>query len=215
MRRALAGGRGSFVGVRLRHADGTWRYLEGCGARRRRPGRESPSCWRRPATSRSGATGTTRRRAGACERDFVTNAAHDLRTPLAAISAAVEVLQQGAKHVPEERDAFLAELEQETAPSRPAHARAARARLKNTRAPARCCPASRWRSSPYSSTSPRACRSRTGSSPRSTAQRPALVALADRDVLEAGRSFRPGHERRQAHDLRERSTSSRAGVPDP
>lgn len=49
------------------------------------------------------------------ERDFVTNAAHELRTPLAAITAALEVLQQGAKAIPEERDAFLADLDHETA----------------------------------------------------------------------------------------------------
>lgn len=45
------------------------------------------------------------------ERDFVTNAAHELRTPLAAILSAVEVLQSGAKDVPEELDRFLAHIE--------------------------------------------------------------------------------------------------------
>jgi two-component system phosphate regulon sensor histidine kinase PhoR len=49
------------------------------------------------------------------EREFVTNAAHELRTPLAAITGAVEVLQGGAKEVPEERDRFLGNIERESA----------------------------------------------------------------------------------------------------
>jgi signal transduction histidine kinase len=49
------------------------------------------------------------------EREFVTNAAHELRTPLAAITGAVEVLQSGAKEVPEERDRFLGHIEREAA----------------------------------------------------------------------------------------------------
>jgi two-component system, OmpR family, phosphate regulon sensor histidine kinase PhoR len=47
------------------------------------------------------------------EREFVSNAAHELRTPLAAIVGAVEVLQAGAKEDPAERDRFLAHLEQQ------------------------------------------------------------------------------------------------------
>ena len=47
------------------------------------------------------------------EREFVTNAAHELRTPLTAIATAVEVLQSGAKEIPEERDLFLGHLERE------------------------------------------------------------------------------------------------------
>jgi PAS domain S-box-containing protein len=46
----------------------------------------------------------TRERA---ERDFVTNAAHELQTPLAAITSAVEVLRAGAKDDPAELDRFL------------------------------------------------------------------------------------------------------------
>jgi signal transduction histidine kinase len=42
------------------------------------------------------------------EREFVTNAAHELRTPIAAIVSAMEVLQDGAKAEPEPRDRFLA-----------------------------------------------------------------------------------------------------------
>ncbi|MDQ3856970.1 MAG: PAS domain-containing sensor histidine kinase [Actinomycetota bacterium] len=48
------------------------------------------------------------------EREFVMNAAHELRTPLAAIVSAIEVLQSGAKEVPEERDAFLADIQRES-----------------------------------------------------------------------------------------------------
>ncbi len=41
------------------------------------------------------------------EREFVTNAAHELRTPIAAIRSAMEVLQDGAKDEPAARDRFL------------------------------------------------------------------------------------------------------------
>lgn len=44
-------------------------------------------------------------------REFVRNAAHQLRTPLTAIATAVEVLQAGAKNVPAERDRFLEHVE--------------------------------------------------------------------------------------------------------
>lgn len=47
------------------------------------------------------------------ERDFVSNAAHELRNPLAGISAAVEVLQGGAKDDPDARDHFLDRLAQD------------------------------------------------------------------------------------------------------
>ena len=45
--------------------------------------------------------------------DFVKNAAHELRTPVSAISSAIEVLQSGAKN-PEQRDRFLAHIERAT-----------------------------------------------------------------------------------------------------
>lgn len=48
------------------------------------------------------------------EREFVRNAAHQLRTPVAGIANAVEVLQSGAKENPEERDRFLDHIERET-----------------------------------------------------------------------------------------------------
>ena len=44
-----------------------------------------------------------------------TNAAHELRTPLAAITSAIEVLQGGAKERPAERDLFLGHIERESA----------------------------------------------------------------------------------------------------
>ena len=47
------------------------------------------------------------------EREFISNAAHELRTPLAAIVGAVEVLQAGAKEDPEESERFLAHLERQ------------------------------------------------------------------------------------------------------
>ena len=46
-------------------------------------------------------------------REFTTNAAHELRTPLAAIVSSVEVLQAGAKDVSDDRDRFLAHIERE------------------------------------------------------------------------------------------------------
>jgi PAS domain S-box-containing protein len=53
---------------------------------------------------------TTREVRERAERDFVTNAAHELQSPLAAIVSAIEVLQAGAKEGPE-RDRFLAHIE--------------------------------------------------------------------------------------------------------
>ncbi len=47
------------------------------------------------------------------EREFVSNAAHELRTPLQTILGAVEVLNAGAKDHPEERDRFLAHIDRE------------------------------------------------------------------------------------------------------
>jgi two-component system, OmpR family, sensor histidine kinase VicK len=44
------------------------------------------------------------------EADFVSNAAHELRNPLAGISGAIEVLQSGAKDDPEAQDHFLDRL---------------------------------------------------------------------------------------------------------
>lgn len=44
------------------------------------------------------------------EADFVSNAAHELRNPLAGISGAIEVLRSGAKDEPRARDHFLSRL---------------------------------------------------------------------------------------------------------
>jgi signal transduction histidine kinase len=48
------------------------------------------------------------------EREFVTNAAHELRTPLTTITGAIEILQSGAKEVPEDRDRFLDHIQRES-----------------------------------------------------------------------------------------------------
>jgi two-component system phosphate regulon sensor histidine kinase PhoR len=48
-----------------------------------------------------------RERARQSEREFVENAAHELRTPLAAIVSVMDVLESGAKDIPEARDRFL------------------------------------------------------------------------------------------------------------
>jgi signal transduction histidine kinase len=57
---------------------------------------------------------TEQERRERAEREFVANASHELRTPVAAIASAVEVLQQGAKDEPVERDRFLALIERQT-----------------------------------------------------------------------------------------------------
>jgi signal transduction histidine kinase len=54
---------------------------------------------------------SARERRERAERDFVTNAAHELQTPLAAITSAVQVLQAGAKDNVADRDRFLAHVE--------------------------------------------------------------------------------------------------------
>jgi PAS domain S-box-containing protein len=56
---------------------------------------------------------TARERQERAEREFVTNAAHELQTPLTAITSAAEVLQAGAKEIPEDRDRFLAHIQNE------------------------------------------------------------------------------------------------------
>ncbi len=48
------------------------------------------------------------------EREFVTNAAHELGTPVTAIAAALEALQGGAKDAPAQRDRFLELIERQT-----------------------------------------------------------------------------------------------------
>jgi two-component system, OmpR family, phosphate regulon sensor histidine kinase PhoR len=58
---------------------------------------------------------TERERRAQAERDFVTNAAHELRTPLAALASSVEVLQNGAKEDSVERERFLSHVETQCA----------------------------------------------------------------------------------------------------
>jgi PAS domain S-box-containing protein len=98
----LADGRAQLGEFRLHHADGHWLVVD--GAIRRIDTEESTLLLVtvREVTERVHA-----------EREFVANAAHELLTPLAAMKAAIEVLQSGAKDVPHERDAFLADLQRE------------------------------------------------------------------------------------------------------
>ena len=56
---------------------------------------------------------STRERKTRAEREFVANAAHEIRNPLTAISTAIEVLQAGAKESQPERDVFLDHIERE------------------------------------------------------------------------------------------------------
>jgi len=56
---------------------------------------------------------TKRERQERAEREFVSNAAHELQTPLTAITSAAEVLQAGAKEIPADRDRFLAHIQHE------------------------------------------------------------------------------------------------------
>jgi two-component system, OmpR family, phosphate regulon sensor histidine kinase PhoR len=79
---------------------------------------------------------TEQERRERAEREFVTNAAHELRTPLAAIASAVEVLQLGAKERPLERDRFLGVVERQTGRlTRLAHALLALARAQTRSEP--------------------------------------------------------------------------------
>ena len=48
------------------------------------------------------------------EADFISNAAHELRNPLAGISSAIEVLREGAKDDPDALDHFLGRLAEDT-----------------------------------------------------------------------------------------------------
>jgi len=47
------------------------------------------------------------------EREFVSNAAHELRNPIAGLSGAIEVLRSGAKDDPQAREHFLSRLSQD------------------------------------------------------------------------------------------------------
>lgn len=57
---------------------------------------------------------TEREARARAEREFITNAAHELQTPIAAITSAIDVLQGGAKDREEDRDRFLGHIERAT-----------------------------------------------------------------------------------------------------
>jgi signal transduction histidine kinase len=50
---------------------------------------------------------TAHERRERAEREFVANASHELRTPVSAITSAVEALQSGAAEIPDDRDRFV------------------------------------------------------------------------------------------------------------
>jgi len=56
---------------------------------------------------------TERDRAERAQREFSTNAAHQLRTPVTAIVSSIEMLQTGAKEDPAARDSFLDAIEEQ------------------------------------------------------------------------------------------------------
>jgi signal transduction histidine kinase len=56
---------------------------------------------------------TERQRRERAEREFVANASHELRTPLTTILGAIEILQNGAKERPADRDRFLEHIARE------------------------------------------------------------------------------------------------------
>jgi signal transduction histidine kinase len=56
---------------------------------------------------------TEQERRERAEREFVTNASHELRTPVSAIIGAVDALQSGAKDAPGDRDSFIALIERQ------------------------------------------------------------------------------------------------------
>jgi PAS domain S-box-containing protein len=58
---------------------------------------------------------TEGRRRAEADRDFVANAAHQIRSPIAAIASACGALSAGAKDSPDARDRFLEHIEREVA----------------------------------------------------------------------------------------------------
>lgn len=109
LRRALEHGEASSPeGVELQMVDGSVRSLEISAAPlRAQDGRITGAVFI--------AMDVTERQQGErAEREFVSNAAHQLRNPLAAIRSAIEVLQAGAKDDPLARDRFLEHIERES-----------------------------------------------------------------------------------------------------
>jgi PAS domain S-box-containing protein len=100
--RCHATGRTPLGEFRLRHREGFWLILDGALEPVVADDEQLVLVTAREVTERMRA-----------EREFVANAAHELLTPLAAMHAAIDVLQSGAKEVPADRDAFLDDLEHE------------------------------------------------------------------------------------------------------
>ena len=123
-------GRAQLSEFRIRHRDGRWLVLDG-GLTAIEDGETKLLL----VTARDVTERARRERA---EREFVSNAAHELLTPLAAMMAAIDVLQCGAKEIPAERDAFLDDLEREVGRlGRLAHALLVLARVQATDEPPR------------------------------------------------------------------------------
>ena len=94
--------------MEVRRGDGTWMAIEANAAPIRDPQGGIASAavvfW----------DISERERRERSEREFITNAAHELQTPLAAIVTAIEVLMSGAKDIPEDRERFLAHIDRES-----------------------------------------------------------------------------------------------------
>jgi len=121
-------GRAQLPEFRIRHRDGHWLVLDGGLTAIDAGGLELTLVTARDVTERA--------RRDRAEREFVANAAHELLTPLTAMNAAIDVLQCGAKEIPAERDAFLADLEREVDRlGRLAHALLVLARVQATAEP--------------------------------------------------------------------------------
>ena len=126
LKRSAAGARVRFADLRLQQRSGAWLALEGVlTAVDGQDGSKLLLLTARDVTERL--------RHERAEREFAANAAHELLTPLTAMNAAIDVLQSGAKEVPAERDAFLADLEREVERlGRLAHALLVLARVQAT-----------------------------------------------------------------------------------